>query len=133
MGAGEAFIHSSLQVFPLRQGSNLLNCSLCKCYANDHVSTAQSGGEGEGWADSLGFTSAPSLPSLPSLPPGEEPGGSSDNPVLGAERAETRLREKQRKAPSRGELDSLLSALIAGIKKAFGNVRRARPARLLCN
>lgn len=32
--AGEAFIHSSLQVFPLRHDSNLLNCSICKCYAN---------------------------------------------------------------------------------------------------
>lgn len=30
MGAGEAFIHTCLQVFPPRRDSNLLNCS----YAN---------------------------------------------------------------------------------------------------
>ena len=47
-GAGEAFIHSSLQVFPLGQDSNLFNCSLCKCYANAHISTLQSSGKVKG-------------------------------------------------------------------------------------
>ena len=98
--AGEAFIHCSLQVFPLRRDSNLLNCSLCKCYANDTSAHPWAQfGEGEGWVDSPRFTSAQFVPFQP---PRRSNSWSSDKPSpQGRERERERERERkgERKTP----------------------------------
>lgn len=100
-GGGEAFIHSSLQVFPLRPGSNLLNCSLCKCYANDRVSAPLCPARGEGWADSPGFPLAKSVLLL--LQRGARCWASSDNTSPQGREGETPKERETKKAPVIGQ------------------------------
>lgn len=83
-------------MFPRRLNSNLLNCSSCKCYANDRVSIPRPSPvlEGEGWAEPWTHWGP-----HPCLPPPSECLSSDSTSTRPGVRERPWWRERQREAP----------------------------------